>query len=110
MDTVVERYDGYRNMWLGELEDLFAYIGYRFGRREMRARALEYLIGLLSTIERKNGWQLAEAAAHAMPYSVQHLLDRAHWDCDALRDDLVDYLPRNWAMRMGYLSWTRPDS
>jgi hypothetical protein len=26
------------------------------------------------------------------PDSVQHLLDRAHWDCDALRDDLVDYL------------------
>jgi SRSO17 transposase len=92
MDTEAERYKGYRSSWLGELEDLFAYIGYRFGRREMRERALDYLIGLLSTIERKNGWQLAEAAAHTMPYSVQHLLDRAHWDCDALRDDLVDYL------------------
>lgn len=103
MDTVVERYGGYRNTWLGELEDLFAYIGYRFGRRAMRERALDYLIGLLSTIERKNGWQLAEAVAHAMPYSVQHLLDRAHWDCDALRDDLVDYLAQELGDEDGVL-------
>jgi SRSO17 transposase len=92
MDTIVERYEEYRSSWLGELENLFSYIGYRFGRREMRERSLDYPIGLLSTIERKNGWQLAEAAAHAMPYSVQHLLDQAHWDCDAVRGDLVDYL------------------
>jgi SRSO17 transposase len=103
MDAVVERYEGYRSSWLGELEDLFAYIGYRFGRREMRERALDYLIGLLSTVERKNGWQLAEAAAHAMPYSVQHLLDRAHWDCNALRDDLVDYLTQELGDKDGIL-------
>jgi SRSO17 transposase len=103
MDTVVERYEGYRSSWLGELEDLFAYIGYRFGRREMRERALDYLIGLLSMIERKNGWQLAEAAAHTMPYSIQHLLDRAHWDCDAVRDDLVDYLAQELGDEDGIL-------
>jgi hypothetical protein len=32
-----------------------AYIGYRFGRREMRERALDYLVGLVSTVERNNG-------------------------------------------------------
>jgi len=103
MDNVVERYKGYRSSWLGELEDLFAYIGYRFGRREMREHALDYLIGLLNTIERKNGWQLAEAAAHSMPYSVQDLLDRARWDCDAVRDDLVDYLAQELGDQDGIL-------
>jgi len=33
MDTIVERYGEYPSSWLGELENLFAYIGYRFGRR-----------------------------------------------------------------------------
>lgn len=70
---------------------MFAYIGYRFGQRDMRERALDYL-GLLSTIERKNSCQLAKAAAHTMPCSVHHLLDRAHWGCNALWNNLVDYL------------------
>lgn len=78
--------------WIDELQCLFAHIGHRFGRIEMQQRALEYLEGLLSPVERKNGWQLAEAAAHAAPYSMQHLLDRAPWDADAVRDDLIDYV------------------
>ena len=41
---------------------------------------------------RKNGWQLAEAAEHDTPYSLQHLLDRAPWDADAVRDDLTEYI------------------
>ena len=35
-------------------------IGVRFGRREPRQRALAYLRGLLGSVERKKGWQLAE--------------------------------------------------
>ncbi len=92
MDRFTKEYRKYRETWVAELEELFGYVGYRFGRREMRERALDYLVGLLSAVERKNGWQLAEAAAYRSPYSVQHLLDRAHWDCEAVRDDLVDYL------------------
>jgi SRSO17 transposase len=103
MDHVAGQYRKYRETWLTELEDLFAYIGYRFGRREMQERALDYLIGLLGPIERKNGWQLAEAAAHRSPYSVQHLLDRAHWDCDAVRDDLVDYIAQELGDEDGIL-------
>ena len=34
----------------------------RFLRPEQRRRAMEYLKGLLSPVERKNGWQLAERA------------------------------------------------
>lgn len=42
--------------WIANLENLFAHIGHRFGRIEMQQRALEYLVGLLSPLERKNGW------------------------------------------------------
>jgi SRSO17 transposase len=67
-------------------------IGARFARAEARRRAQVYLHGLLSPIERKNGWQLAEAAGDVTPYAMQHLLDRADWDADAVRDDLRTYV------------------
>jgi SRSO17 transposase len=47
---------------------------------------------LLSAVERKNGWQLAEVAGNATPYGLQHLLGRANWDADAVRDDLREYV------------------
>ena len=31
-------------------------------------------------------------AAHATPDGLQHLLARANWDADAVRDDLRDYV------------------
>jgi SRSO17 transposase len=58
-----------------------------FPNRAARATAAAYLQSLLSTVERKNSWQLAEAAGLANPYGFQHLLGRAHWDADALRDE-----------------------
>ncbi len=64
----------------------------RFRRPEPRKRALEYLKGLLSPVERKNGWQLAEQAGDATPYGVQHLLSTYIWDADLVRDDLRDYV------------------
>jgi SRSO17 transposase len=103
MDKVAGQYGEYRETWLAELEDLFAYVGYRFGRREMQERALDYLIGLLSPVERKNGLQLAEVAAHTSPYSMQHLLDRAHWNCAAVRDDLIDYIAQELGDEDGIL-------
>ena len=48
--------------WAADLERLGARIAPRFGRVEPRRRALAYLRGLLAPVERKNGWQLAEAA------------------------------------------------
>jgi SRSO17 transposase len=48
--------------------------------------------GLMSPIERKDGWQVAEALGEATPYAMQHLLDRAKWDCDGVRDALRAYV------------------
>ena len=74
--------------WMGGLDDVLDRIGSRFGRAEPRRRAVACLRGLLAPVERKNGWQLAEAAADATPDGVQDFLSRAQWDADAVRDDL----------------------
>ena len=63
-----------------------------FARSEVRQRAQDYLRGLLSEAERKNSWQLAEVVGNSTPYGIQHLLGRASWDADALRDDLREYV------------------
>jgi SRSO17 transposase len=91
-EDVARRYVELGEDWRDELECLFAYLSPRFGRVDRQRHAWEYLLGLLSAVERKNGWQLAEAAEHTTPYSLQHLLDRAPWDADAVRDDLRDYV------------------
>jgi hypothetical protein len=43
--------------WAGCLDEVHARIAGRFTRSEQRQRARAYLQGLLSPIERKNGWQ-----------------------------------------------------
>ena len=46
--------------WAEGIEQVHECIAGRFRRPEPRRRALDYLRGLLSPVERKNGWQLAE--------------------------------------------------
>src|SRR2546426_6525878 len=77
--------------WAHALTQLHARIAPRFARPEPRRRALAYLQGLLSSIERKNGWQLAEHAREARPYGMQRLLSQAVWDANLVRDDLREY-------------------
>jgi SRSO17 transposase len=74
------------------LEELHARIAHRFLRPEVRERLRRYLSGLLGDVRRKNGWQMAEAIGEARPRGVQHLLNDAHWDPDAVRDDLRGYV------------------
>ena len=78
--------------WALGLEELAGRIAPRFVRAEPRRRALAYLRGLLAPPERKNGWQLAEAAGDATPDGVQDFLSRMRWDADAVRDDLRAYV------------------
>jgi SRSO17 transposase len=78
--------------WAQALAHLHARIAARFARPEPRHRALKYLQGILSSIERKNGWQLAEHAREARPDGMQRLLSSAVWDTDGVRDDLRSYV------------------
>jgi len=78
--------------WADELEAIAGRIGRHFARSEPRRRAVGYVRGLLGDAERKNGWQLAEHLGDPTPDGVQHLLARADWDADAVRDDLIGYV------------------
>jgi SRSO17 transposase len=74
------------------LDDLERRLRPYFERSEPRQRAMAYLRGLLSSAERKNSWQLAEVSGDATPYGFQHLLRRALWDPEAVRDALRHYI------------------
>ena len=80
--------------WAEGINQVHQCIGGRFRRPEPRRRALDYLRGLLSPVERKNGWQLAEQAGDATPDGVQRLLYNYRWDADLVRDDLKSYVTR----------------
>jgi SRSO17 transposase len=83
--------------WAGELDALHARIAPRFERAEPRRRALAYLKALLSPVERKNGWQLAEEAGEATPDGMQRLVNASRWDAEAVRDDLLAYVREHLA-------------
>ncbi|MGA4792486.1 IS701 family transposase [Nocardia sp. AB354] len=77
---------------VAELDSLSDRIGGRFRRAEPRARAREYVSGLVAGLERKNGWTLAEQAGEDGPDGMQRLLRWADWDIDGVRDDVRDYV------------------
>src|SRR5205085_10260979 len=72
--------------WRAELDGLLARFGRLFVRAEPRRQAGRYLEGLLGPVERKNGWQLAEAIGDARPWRTQRVLSHVLWDEDAARD------------------------
>jgi SRSO17 transposase len=78
--------------WQAGLEELLARVAGRFGRVEPRQRAKAFVLGLLAELPRKNCWTIAEHAGDASPDGMQHLLARAVWDHDGVRDDVRAYL------------------
>lgn len=78
--------------WVDSFEAFHARLGGLFARRETREQAAKYMRGLLAPIERKNGWQVAEAVGDTTPDRTQRLLYRADWDADAARDILQDFV------------------
>ena len=79
-----------------------------FERAEPRQQAMAYLRGLLSPAERKNSWQLAEIIGAATPYAFQHLLRRALWDPEAVRDELCRYVVQHVGDSGRYWCSTKP--
>jgi SRSO17 transposase len=74
--------------WQAGLEELLGRVAGRFGRVEPRQRARAFVLGLLADLPRKNCWTIAEHAGDASPDGMQHLLGRAVWDHDGVRDDV----------------------
>jgi SRSO17 transposase len=78
--------------WHEVFEVLMGRIAGRFARVEPRRRARDLVLGLLSDLPRKNCWSIAEWAGETSPDGMQHLLGRARWDADAVRDDVREYV------------------
>ncbi|APE34678.1 hypothetical protein BOX37_12745 [Nocardia mangyaensis] len=78
--------------WRAAFDEVFAGIAGMFGRAESRRWARSYLTGLLAPVERKNSWQLSDAAGVVGPDGLQHFLNRSRWDADELRDRLRSYV------------------
>ena len=74
--------------WVECFDTAFARIAGRFKRVEPRKAARDYLLAVLSDVDTRSCWQLAEQAGHTSPHRMQRLLAEAVWDADAVRDDL----------------------
>ncbi|GGP04707.1 IS701 family transposase [Nonomuraea glycinis] len=85
--------------WVAGLDALFGRVAARFGRVEPRRQARAYVMGLLAPVERKTGWQLAEAAGDVTPDRMQRLLNHARWDARQVRADLRAYVVENLGHR-----------
>jgi len=90
--------------WDAALDDMFAQVvAPAFARREPRLRARAYPRGLVSGLERKNGWTLAEFAGDACPDGMQRLLNAARWDAGGVRDALGRYVAAHLGDRAAVL-------
>ncbi|MGW1811848.1 IS701 family transposase [Streptomyces sp. NPDC002078] len=78
-------------------ESLIGRIAGRFSRVEPRRRARQLVLGLLADLPRKNCWTIAEHIGDTTPDGLQHLLGRARWDADLVRDDLRAYVVEHLA-------------
>jgi SRSO17 transposase len=85
-------YSSPEELWNTAFNRIPGRIRQHFVRQESSLRAFAYIRGLMSEAARKNGWQIAEEVGEATPYGMQHLLDRAKWDCDGVRDALRTYV------------------
>ncbi len=91
------------NLWKQELRGVHSRLAPLFHSVGSQHRCLDYLRGLLSDVERKNGWQLAEWLGEHSPDGIQYFLERAHWDAEAARDILRDYVTDHLGDEQGIL-------
>jgi SRSO17 transposase len=88
--------------WQATFDRLMARVAGRFARVEPRRRARAFVLGLLADLPRKNCWTIAEHVGDRGPAGMQHLLRKAVWDADAVRDDIraiaVEHLGTSEAM------------
>ena len=85
------------------MDDALGRIAGRFARVEPRATARALVTGLLSDVERKNCWWLAQGAGHRTPDAMQRLLRAASWDADQVRDDVRAYVAEHLGRGDGVL-------
>src|SRR2546423_11355615 len=83
--------------WEELFDELVGRVAGRFARADLRWRARAFVRGLLAELPCKNCWTIAEHAGDPNPDGMQHLLARAVWDHDKVRDDIRDYVVEHLA-------------
>ena len=90
-----------------EMESKFNELMMRFGPVYSNERGyqmfIKYVKGLMSSAERKNGWQLSEVMGESTPYAVQQYIYRGRFSADAKRDILREYIGEKIGMEDGIL-------
>lgn len=89
--------------WESELASLLARIRPLFYRTESKKHAEQYMRGLLSPLERKNGWTIAEHVGELEPTALQRFLNLSPWDADALLECNRQYAMEHLADPAGIL-------
>jgi SRSO17 transposase len=84
--------EAYEKQCRKELEKLMEEISPVFATSSGREQAKNYVLGLLSPAERKNGWQMAESLGQKTPYAIQQFLYRGQWSADQVRDCMRPYV------------------
>src|SRR5215207_2750332 len=84
-------------LWSATLRQAKQRIRPLFAAPSVAASANAFLDGLLGAGRRKTGWMRAEAAGDPGPWRQQAVLGRSHWDADALRDVVRDYVAETLA-------------
>ncbi len=69
-----------------------------------RQLALSYVQGLLTNIERKNSWNIAEELHLSSPNRIQKLLYESLWDADQVRDQHLKRVGNNLGFEEGMLA------
>lgn len=100
-DDAVSREDVGR--WESELAGLLARIRPLFYRTESKKHAEQYVRGLLSPLQRKNGWTIAEHAGEPEPAALQRFVNLSPWDADALLECNREYAMEHLADPAGIL-------
>jgi hypothetical protein len=89
-------------LWGAELEDRGPKVAGFLEPSEPCASAVAYVRGLLADVPRENGWQRAEQAGSATPWSTRRLLDRElclpdeEWVKDATRRTVAAVHTQMW--------------
>src|SRR5918911_4620359 len=79
-------------LWASSLRSAKVRMRPVFGQERAARSAGLFLDGLLGPERRKTGWMRAEAAGDPGPWRQQAVLGRSHWNADALRDMVCEYV------------------
>ena len=88
-----------------ELDEWCEDIGKNFYATPAFRLAASYIHGLLSGVERKNSWQLAEEANQKDPYKFQKLLSEYRWSADGVRDQNLEKVGKRLGFSGGVLAF-----